>query len=197
MPCGRPGSSLGVTMPASRRSRLLPALALAASCVLGCRQWAAPAPAPATVDAAALAPRGARVSLRFEGGLREHYQLLPLLEAHGMVASFEVPERTLGTPGHMTRLQLGLVEEAGHRVLLQQAPGTPGDSQEDAVTLDDGTPLSRLAEAVTRAEAQGGGQVRVTVRGLANGQGFETLAHFLAWLAPRAQAGTHVRLAAR
>ncbi len=174
----------------------LQALALGALCLLGCRQWAA-APPPAGPPAV---QRGAEVSLRFEGGLLEHYRALPLLEAHGLAASFRVPRESLGTPGHMNRLQLGLVEESGHRVLEEAGPGTcggeplPGTAQ---VVLDGTTPAAYLASAVTRAEAQGGGRVDVVVCGLEEGQGFETLAHFLGWLTPRAQAGTHVRLTQR
>ena len=63
--------------------------------------------------------------------------------------------------------------------------------------LDGSTPLARLAAAVTRAEARGGGRVQVVVCGLEGAEDFETLAHFLSWLAPRASSGTHVRLARR
>ncbi|HET9450883.1 MAG TPA: hypothetical protein VFO83_08385, partial [Aggregicoccus sp.] len=180
------------------RSLPLQALALGALCVLGCRQWAAaPAPAPEAAHPAP-APQATVVSLSFEGGLLEHYRALPLLEAHGLVATFRMPREALGTPSHMNRLQLGLVEESGHRVVLEEVPtpcgGEPLPGTVELV-LDGTTPLVYLASAITRAETRGGGRVDVILCGLEEGQGFETLAHFLGWLAPRAQTGTHVRLA--
>jgi hypothetical protein len=177
----------------------LQALVLGALCVLGCRQWATPAPAPVTAEAAALPPpEGTEVSLTFAGGRLAHFQALPLLEANGMVASFHVPPQALGTAAHMSRLQLGLVEEAGHQVLRErEAEGCGGLPAQDRVVLDGSTPLARLAGAVTQAEARGGGRVQVVVCGLEGAEDFETLAHFLSWLAPRAQSGTHVRLARR
>jgi len=181
------------------RSLPLQALALGALCLLGCRQWVAP-PAPEVMRQQPAPPARTEVSLSFEGGRIEHFRALPLLEANGLSATFRVPREVLGTPDHMTRLQLGLVEESGHRVVQAPVPAPcaaeplPGTTQ---VVLDGTTPLGALAGAVTRAEARGGGQVEVVLCGLEEGQGFETLAHFLGWLAPRAQSGTHVQLSRR
>ncbi|MBF5043991.1 hypothetical protein FGE12_16450 [Aggregicoccus sp. 17bor-14] len=180
------------------RPLLMQALVAGALALPGCRPHAATAQVP---RAEARAPRGTEVSLSFEGGLRSHYQALPLLEAQGIAARFVVPERALGTPGHLTRLQLGLVEEAGHEVVLrpEDVPcgGAPVPEGELQLVVDGRTPPSQLAAAVGLAEAAGGGRVELVFCDLEEGRGYETLAQFLAWVAPRAQSGTHVRLARR
>ena len=104
-------------------------------------------------DAAAGGHRGLA---RLHGGRLEHFQALPLLEANGMVASFHVPPQALGTAAHMSRLQLGLVEEAGHQVLRESEAGACTPDAGAGWCWTGSTPLARLAGAVTRAEGRGG-----------------------------------------